>query len=304
MKKFLLRLLIFLVLTSSILILILETCSYVVKRKGFKNHETDSNTLVMKEGEHFNWIISGVSHARALSRDKNHLQVESILQRSVINIAQGRRTCGLNEQFFYLKYFISRQNTVDKLVYLLSPHTLFSEVLPIASNTFEKEEFDTYFFLQYLFFPSENKYQRIMNYVQSKPRMSWIKLAPFSHESMALTVTDLDSKRVQAGLKNVYTHGLNPARYQKSCELLEKEIQFCEDNQIEVNFVIPPSLFGKWPGHELVLAFINQMDKKYDINFYDFSESIQEPKYFYDYHHLNTEGVIYFSKHCLSQLLD
>jgi hypothetical protein len=45
------------------------------------------------------------------------------------------------------------------------------------------------------------------------------------------------------------------------------------------------------------------MNKKYGTSFYDFSGVIIEPKYYYDHHHLNTNGIVLFTNNYLEGTL-
>ena len=67
--------------------------------------------------------------------------------------------------------------------------------------------------------------------------------------------------------------------------------------------IIPPALFGKWKGHEETVEFCRIMNVKYGVSFHDFSMSVLEPKLYYDHHHLNTNGVEYFTEKFLKLAL-
>ena len=120
---------------------ILTGLSEYVASRNFQNHETESNLLFLGEDQEFDILLLGVSHARNFSRHKDNLRIENALGKTMCNLGQGKGACGINEQHFYLRHFYDKRNKANTLVYVLSPPLLFSETLPIASNTFDFEPF-------------------------------------------------------------------------------------------------------------------------------------------------------------------
>jgi len=277
--------------------------SYIVKSRDFKVYETDSNTLVMGENTHYDILLSGASHARNLSRYRNHIRIERILDKSITNIAQGAATCGVNEQYFYLKYFYEQGNSVDQLVYLLSPPLLYSDQLPIASNTFNQEFFSFDFLCSYIEFDSENKRQRIFEYIRSKMTRDWISTRPVTKSIRDDVLEEVEPGIVNEILSMYYNPENSEQRFKVSCATIEEEIRFAAKHDTEVVFIIPPAVFGKWPGHFNVIEFVKEMEEKHGTRYYDLSESITNKEFYYDHHHLNTYGVVLFTKEYLKPIL-
>ncbi len=298
------RLLLFPILLIIILVSLIHIFSFLVRARDFKIHETDSNTLVMKQNQHYDILLSGASHARILSRHQNHYRVEEILNKSATNIAQGAASCGVEEQYFYFKYFVKENNSVDQLIYILSPSYLFSETLPFASNTFNQEYFSYKFLFSYIKFDAENKRQRIFEYIRSKLTWAWITLKPDESEAMVKALEKVDPAAVEEGFRLSYSENPSIDRFKHSCDIIEDEINFALKHNTEVLFIIPPAVFGKWPGHEQVLSYAREMKERYGCQYFDFSESVMEPKYYFDHHHLNTNGVVYFTKNYLKPALE
>lgn len=302
-KKFIFR---FLCISScffGLLVIVLLATSKYVDSKDFKNSQTDSNTLIIKSGRKYDLMFMGISHARNFSRYGNHEIVEKILNKKLINIGQGGGSCGINEQLFYLDYFYSKGNKVDKVVLILTPPMLTSEKLPIASNTFDLELFNLNFFFRYVCFDSENKYQRLIEYSQTKLKSKWISQKPDLTIGKKDSLISIDKVAVEKGTLLARPDKINFTRFNKSCSQIGKIIELAKKNNSKVVLVIPPALFGKWPEHNLVLEFAKKMKEIQDVNFYDFSESVLEPKYYYDHHHLNTKGIEYFTNIYLKPIL-
>jgi hypothetical protein len=303
MKRFLTLISLYFFLLIGLLLISLIISSNIVKNRQFKNYETESNLLVMNNDEKFDILFMGISHARNFSRHKNHLRIEDILDKKIINIGQGGGHCGINEQLFYLDYFYNLGNTCSTVVYIISPPLFFSETLPIASNTFDSEPFELKFFIDYLFFKTENKQERLTSYLRTKLTRAWYYYKPTTLESMDEQLNVIDSNAVASGQQLVYNDSLGFHRFNKSIERVEETIQLALKNYSNVILVIPPVLFGKWEGHYNVENFAKKMQKIYGVEYYDFSMSVLSPEYYYDHHHLNTNGVVYFTNNYLKPIL-
>ena len=302
MKSFVIKIVIFSFSLFVGLIGLAYLSSYIVKQRHYQQWETDSNTLIMGKGQHYDIVLSGASHARILSRHKNHLRLENILHKKIFNVGQGAASCGVAEQYFYLKYFYDEKNTVDTVLYFLSPPLVFSNLLPIASNTFNYETFSLRFFFRYLRFDAENKEQRLFEYFRSKFTWKWIGLKPERSESMDVVLGKIDSTLIKDGIAKYYKLEGSDNRFKKSCDIIEDEVKDIQAHHSQIVFIIPPAVFGKWPGHDKTLEFAKEMNQKYGCPYYDFSEIIQDPQLYLDHHHLNTIGVILFTENYLKPI--
>jgi hypothetical protein len=57
--------------------------------------------------------------------------------------------------------------------------------------------------------------------------------------------------------------------------------------------MMPASLFGKWPGHDETIQWLDSKRQEYNLRVVDLSERwVMRTEYFYDHHHLNTDGVM------------
>ena len=304
MKKFILLLIIYCIFVIIFIFVSSLVSSYFVQQRDFNNHSTESNLLIIKENLKYNFLMMGISHAREFSRHSNHLRVDSILNKKFINIGIGAGICSVNEQYFYAKYFFKRQNMAEKVIYILSPPMLFNYGLNNNYKTFENEPFVFDFFADYLLFETEKKAKRLVEYVMSKQRLNWLLCEPFSYNKKRNFLAKIDSNIVKKGFNVAYTQdGYSEGRLKKSCLMIEKTIQLALANDSEFIFIIPPALFGKWIGHHHALNFAKQMELKYGVKTYDCSESVLKPEYYYDHHHLNSDGVSFFTENYLKKIL-
>jgi len=303
MKKFIVQIIAYFLFFVFLILIGAQLTSIPVKKRNFKNFETESNLLMLKENKKYDFLFMGISHARNFSRHKNHLRLDTILDMSFINIAQGGGLCGVNEQYFYLKYFYQNRNKTNQVVYILSPPMLFHEGLPLASKTFDFEPFEFDFFFKYLFFNTRNKNQRLYSYVNSKYTLEWINHQPKSFTKKQTCLTKLDSAKVTDGLNSTYKKVLAEWQLARSSIIIDQTIRLINNNNSSCILIIPPALFGKWNGHNETLEFAKKMKKKYGVKVFDYSESILDPQYYYDHHHLNSDGVKFFSSKYLLPIL-
>ena len=171
---------------------------------------------------------------------------------------------------------------------------LFNNSLNKAANTFEFEPFRLDFFWSYLNFDAQNKYERLFYYIKSKFQTDWINLKPKTRAGNFAKLNRLDINVVNKGFQSAYPDGLDEQIFKKNCRIVEKNILLAKQNKSELVFVVYPALFGKWKGHDKLIEFCNEMQIKYNVQYYDFSETILKPEFYYDHHHLNTPGVEYF----------
>lgn len=304
MKRYLINTTVFILAFILLVFALALLSSQMVYDRGFENWEAESNLLMMKSDHDYDLLIMGISHARNFSRHKNHLRLEKKLDRDIINIGIGGGQCGANDQLFFLKYFYNRDNTARQVLYVFSPTLMTKGFSNRASNTFALEPFRFDFFYQYLNFKADNKYERLFYYVKSKFSRKWMRLKPKSLESKKTALKELDSAKIKEGLKLLLVDGERLDEFQRNSVTVEETIKLAKARNSEIIFIIPPALFGKWHGHYEVMDFLKAMHEKYGTAYYDYSESVLIPEYYYDHHHLNSAGIDYFTENFLEKILD
>jgi hypothetical protein len=304
MKRLISQVLVFAFTLLILILAIVEVASFWVDRQNFKNSETESNLLVMRQDSSYDLVFMGISHARNFSRHRNHERMESMLGKKILNLGQGGGICGPNEQLFYLTYFYNQHNHAKKIVFVLSPPLMFSLSMPIASNTFHYEPFRIPFVWQYLNFDAENQSQRLLSMIQFKLTPTWLHHVPFSHPISTIRLEKLDSVTVAKGQDLAFNSlSEDTTRFAISAEKVQQIIDLARSNGTEVVLFIPPALFGKWRGHDMTKKWGEKTALQKGVSFYDFSESVLEPQYYFDHHHLNTPGVVYFTEKYLKPVL-
>lgn len=259
----------------------------------YTNAETEANLPILKEDTHYNVLMMGISHARIFSRHRNHERFESATGKSMINLSQGGGFGGLDNQLLHLKYFLHKGNTADELVLVLSPMLMFNRNTDRTRVAFEREPFDPEFFLFVAEHGVENRYQQLGYYLRSKLFWTWITTRPTTLDRMDKQIEGLDSAAMARTMPGAYPYGLDPAQFADRSDVAESIFRIAHENGMQIKIIMPASLFGKWPGHDETMAWLEKVRSTYDLQIIDLSERwVMRTEYFYDHHHLNTDGVM------------
>jgi hypothetical protein len=304
MKNFLRTLILFTVFSILTIVILIFLSNEFVKRNTFNNWETESNLLVIKNNQQYDALFMGISHARNLSRHKNHLRIEAITGKKIINIGRGGYYSGLLNQYLYLKYFYAMGNTAHDVIIILTPVLMYSYVYDDASNIFEDEPISFTFIRCYLSEKNDYTTRQLFYYMIDKLSPQWILTVPTTLEKKTESLDSLDRAKVESGMRSAYLNGMENKVFENRKALIYKILEECKRNTSRVIFIIPPALFGKWKGHETVVSFLEQLHNQDPaIAWYDCSESVLNPKLYYDHHHLNSAGVVYFTEKYLKDIM-
>ena len=259
----------------------------------FANSETEANLPILKQDARYDVLMMGISHARIFSRHRNHERFESATGKSMINLSQGGGFGGLDNQLLHLNYFLHKGNKADELVLVLSPMLMFNRNPDRTRVAFEREPFDPDFFLFVAKHGVENRYQQLGYYLRSKLFWNWLTTRPTSLDRMNKQIDRLDSAAMARTMPAAYPYGLDSAQFADRSAVAESILRLAHDNGMQITIVMPASLFGKWPGHDETMAWLETKRDAYNLRIVDLSERwVMRTEYFYDHHHLNTDGVM------------
>ncbi len=303
MARFISKILLFFALCLSVIFGATKLKSLKVEKQHFENYDSESNLFTLGKNQHYLTLFMGISHARMFTRSKNQIRVEQVLEGPTMNIGRGLGLCGPIEENLYLKYFYSKGNTTDYIVYIPTPPMLFSEYLSTSSATYEHEPFKLDFFMQCLFSNSMNKNQKLYRYLRYKFKPNWKKIKPGSAESDNAVLPKFDSASLKWGLSQAYPKGLDSIMFERSKLEIIKTIRMAQKNNTKVIFMFTPTLFGGWPGHEEILKLLIDLKKEYPVQVYDFSDACVDINLYRDHHHFNSKGVDWFTKNYLYPII-
>lgn len=266
--------------------------------------ETDSRLLIMPEGTHYGAAFLGTSHAYLFSRfKKNHAITESELGCTVFNMALPSGG-GVRPARFYFENFLAQGNRCDVLVYFLDPFVFFAT----GPNDGHKFVWFEPFRLRFLIRMALDGYPhaQLIDYIRSKFGPDWLfqQREPLIEHTGRLRPEDLDPERIRLRRDNLYYQGLSVAHFHRYRRDFVRIARRCEEEEIPLVVIIPPTLLGPEPGADMVLAWLKQEQARYPFTLHNDVNVMPEPRYYYNLDHLNTEGVRYFMRHFVAPVLE
>lgn len=296
------KILLFLGLNVLLLGILLGFMNRQVEKHDFNNWTTEANLLHIPADKNFDLLILGTSHARSLARARNHLRMEKILGRDIINLSQGLGGGGLLNQFAFLKYFYKQDNTADTIVYFIDPFVFYNPYFDSKDELYVYEPARFGFFSVLLnlgFDPGV-----IYTYLYSKFTERWLGHHPFSWKSESSQIENINAVSVFKRYNVVYPNDLDEEVFRDKSALFERITAYIDKKQNHnLIFVVPPGLI-EWPGHDNMISLLKEIKIQYGIPYYDFSDSMKELEYYKDHDHLNTKGVEYFTRNYLKPLFE
>ena len=306
MIRFIFKTILFWVLLLIVIYGAAKIYSIPAESKDYENFKIEENLVITPQEDTVDYLFMGLSHARNFSRHRNHMRVEKILDIDFLNYGKGGGKGDCASQYNYLSYFLSKNNHTDNILYVLSMPMFFANRLDKNAFTYQYEILKPDFFYQILIGPDINKGEKLYNYVRTKFDKKWREdYGPWSEKSRDRVLEEFDTTEIVAGFKRAYVKGLEFDAFKRNKKRIEETILLAKEENINISFLITPATFGEWPGHKHVMEFMDSMNEKYDVKTYDYSKVyLHQKKFFYDHHHLNTKGVVKFTKEYLKPLVN
>ena len=265
-------------------------------RHDFKINEVESNLYFINENEQFDLVITGISHARNFSRQTNHAEMETILNKKVLNLGRGNGLTGMQGIQLYLDFFFEKENKTKEALFIATPPLLYGTYLDRNEAAFWDEpiRFD---FSSFILKNgnSDKRWQLYQSFVK-KTKPSWLSFKKYPNEPKLEQLEEIATLEIEKGMKLAYPEGKTSEMLEENLFYFNKILKTCQKNNAKLKVVIPPAVFGKWPGHEAIIKELEQLKKVDNFEIIDFSEVILEKEFYYDHHHLNAEGVKVFWK--------
>lgn len=289
---------------ASVALLWLYGSTAYIKRQQFTNWNTESNGLIMPRGRDVGMLMLGTSHGRTFSRFSNHQRVEKLLGCDIVNLSRGGGA-GVVPMLMDLKWFFDLGNRAKVVVYFIDPWVLYSSTwnennFSLNCYFFKEEPFSFDYALRVL--KSGGK-RAVAKYVREKLRIEWLFYKavsePIDNGQVKFRDYDLIKRRMAA----LYDESLSEENFRKYSASLEELVEITTSHGSRLVFVIPPTLLTKEPGQDRLISFLEYLKSKYAISLFDFSESISDCKLYSDHDHLNTQGLIVFTKKYLHPAL-
>lgn len=265
-------------------------------RYSFEHYTSESNLLAEPHNETYDLLLLGTSHPRIFARNGNHERVEHILSRHIANISKGGGHGGVFPELLFLSRFYENGNHARTALYFIDPWVFYSREWNEGNYFLGEEPFDLRLFAKAIKAGADRS--TVIDYVQSKLGRRWILLTPATRELNVDRVPSVAAMATacQKEIQNSYMNGLDHESFVRYTNMLEETVTLAEQQHTRVTFLFPTSLCENVPGKNQVMRFLEELKQRHHIEIHDFSKAMDEPQYFYDYNHLNSAGVEFFTE--------
>lgn len=265
--------------------------------------DTDSRLLVMPQNEEFDTVILGSSHAYLLSRFKRHHEIlEGTLGMRVMNLAMPTGG-GLTPAKFYLEEFFAAGNRTRNVVYLIEPFVFFNAGTNEAHKFVYFEPFQWRFFLRLVM----NRFdvRQILTYVRSKFSPDWFLQRPerLDEDYISLEGKPVDPALVARRMETLYMGPPREENFLRFSREFECILDRCREEHCRVYLISVPTLIGHEPGQPRMQQYLDELRKRYDLTYVDFTDALKDGRYYRNLDHLNTPGVEAFVRDLLKPVL-
>ncbi len=260
-------------------------------RHTFQLHEVESNLFFINENEQVDMVVLGISHARNFSRQANHAITENALNKNILNLGRGNGLCGLHGQQLYLDFFFENGNSTGEVLFIATPPLMYGTYLDQNQTAFWDEPIRFDFSKFIIKNGDREKHWQLFQSFVRKLRPSWLSFQKYPNEPMTAQIEKVDPIIIEEGMKLAYPKGRRIETLQENIIYFKKIVSSTKINGAKLIVVIPPAVFGKWPGHEETMEWLQKVKELEDFKIMDLSEAILDKTFYYDHHHLNSEGV-------------
>lgn len=271
-----------------------------------ENGDTESNLLLMPSEENIPVLIMGTSHGRVFSRFGNHPLVENLLSRKVLNLSRGGGG-GVVPALMDLELFYDRGNEASLLLYFLDPWVLFSPTWNednFANNPlfYKVEPFSFDYFARLFHHGGVSAASR---YLQARLHFdwNWFFEEPLLEKKESSDPLRAAPERLQKRLSRLYLDGLQHWHFEKYKDKFTTLVDLAQEHGTRVVVVMPPTMFGKEPGHADTVQYLQDLCRTRKLAFCDYSNLIRDPNLFSDTDHLNKDGIHMFTKKYLQPIV-
>lgn len=261
--------------------------------------ETESLLHAMPANKTVDLLMLGTSHARGFTHYCNHRRVENLLGLEMVNL--GKNGMGPLPTKIFLEYFFAQGNRAKQVLYVVD-HFAFHNRL------FNKD-------FRILFEPvrmsilwgalTNGMHPRILLLYMKENFLDRYKRWEHIPESNEEVLRGFDEKELRKEVLDLYRDSGDLRIFRRSAEELETIIRLSQAHGSKVILIIPSQTFVyNEKDKALWLALLDRMKTDYGVEYYDLRASIPDQRMFADYHHLNTRGIVHFTKEFLKPILE
>jgi len=240
----------------------------------------------------------GSSRARMFEVDRNWIISESVLKKKITNLSDFGG--GVLNQFNFLDFFYKQGNQTKIVLYFIDPFMLKTDKFDKV-NMLNKEPL----MLKFLSSSFKNNFDTkvLLKYIISKRSLpsGWLTL--HKSEIYDKVITDIDTLEAKKRL-NYLEYSTKESMFSIQSMKVKKIIDLVNHNNTELIFIIMPALIRQEHSYIQLVEFLKNRKEEFNIDFYDFSDVMRYPEFFFDYDHFNRQGVDFFLKNYLKPIID
>ena len=300
-RRFIIKASVFVLINILLIWLSFNILHYYETINPYDNWNTESDGLIVPQKKYFNLLLLGSSHARIFARDENLRRVDSILDKSSLDIAKGGGGGGIVSNLIMLKYFYSQRNRTAQIIYFIDAWPFFSRKWNEDNYFLTNEPIRYQLFKECLHYHISRDV--LLNYFKSKYTIDWLEQKPETREINNDVLKDVSREAIQKRLASLYIEPFDEQIFNHYAALLEEVVKLAQSHHSKITFIFPATLLDDNRGKEKVVKLLSDFKAKYGVDFYDYSNAIQDPKLYYDHDHLNTKGVLYFTDKYLKPIV-
>jgi hypothetical protein len=301
-RKLILKGMVFVFMNLIILAGVLSFCSGRHRDIRFNNWDTESNLLVMGENEHYDILLLGTSRGRVFARDGNHLMLEDMIGKKVINLSKGGGG-GLMPAELHLSHFFDRGNTTDHIVYLVDVWVFFSAINNENNNFFLRDEpFELSIFWKLILdrYPLE----RICAYLQMIAVTDWKTISSYKAPGLTeKTLKHMDPEKLIKARAH-YLSRYREDNFEKYSRVVHTINALAQKHNSRITYVLLPILIPDFPGVAQVDRKLKKAAARKDhVAYYNLVGTMHDRQFFYDHMHFNKTGIAYFTQNYLGPII-
>jgi hypothetical protein len=294
MKKFLIRSVLFLVpLGLGVYLVSLYNQSFI-----FEQNLSESNAAITPINTHFKYVLMGTSQSRTFTRENNYVTSDSVIGRGgYLNLSQGGGG-GIIPSLVSMNYFFDRGNSVDQVIYFVTPRVFFTRYSNENHKMFHAEPFQLDLFYEIFsapYIPWKTKKQ----YLCQLKNFNWQEENHWGRKRSDSALDVFDMAAEEKGKKVLAKYLTEtPGNFDRYMRLNDELVSLLKRHGARIKYVFLPDPMDEVPGLAKVKKGL--LDRGYTV--FDHSKDMLEPSLFSDHLHLNAKGVRSFLNNYWNEL--
>jgi len=255
-----------------------------------KPWETDSVFQGNRFDEDYDLMVMGTSRAYLLSRyEANQRALEETLGANVLNLALPAAG-GIKPGYAYLSYCLDQGIKPKALLLCVDPFVFFNEACNENHKFVYFEAFRPGFLATLI--REQFAWRRLFIYARNKFSLDWLLQTPVPLPRFdgAMDVAPTPD-RIALRMDSLYLEGLEMGTFNRYAPYLDRILERCEREGIQVHMVTLPTQLGPERGQAALNDYLTQLHERHEFTYHNWCDAMPGPELYYDLDHANATGV-------------